>query len=160
MKEGRKNKPASLHKQQGTYREDRHLPDAMENYVETKDEPPQAPEKLTENAKRYWFLVVRELIRNRVYSDGDSMLIEILCGKMDLHDRAIADLNNEGLVSIVTNSKGTTYPMPHPNINIARTLSKEILEITSHLGLSPLARTQIGVSKSDTKDPLKGLIKK
>lgn len=158
-KEGRKNKPAEVHKRQGTYRADRHLPDAVENFVKPQTEKLQsleAPEKLTEGAKKYWFLIVREMINGNIFADADMPLIELLAAKHDLHDQAVEAINSEGMVSIVTNSKGTTYPMPNPHIGIARTLSKEIMELTSHLGVSPLARTQIGVSQSDKNDPLKG----
>ena len=154
-KPGTKKKPAAIHRQQGTHRDDRHLPDALENYVKPVTEIPEPPASLTEQAKRYWFLITRELVNGGIFSDGDMMMVEVLAAKHDLHKQAIEAVNSEGLVSIVTNSKGTTYPMPNPHINIARTLSKEIMELSSHLGLSPLARTQIGVSKSSNDDAFK-----
>lgn len=157
---GTKNKPAAVHKANGTARDDRMLPDALENYVQEVDTIPLPPITLSDIGKKHWFIIVGQMVEGRIFTNGDRVLVESLCMKLDIQEQAYESLKGQPLVFDMVNHKGMEYKMINPLTTVINGLSGEIIKICTQLGLSPFARTQIGVGKSDPDDPLAAQLNK
>lgn len=157
---GRLKKPIEQHKRDGTFRDDRHLPDTVSNYAEKKTIVPMPPASLPKDAEKFWYSTVGYLIDNDIYTDGDNALIETLCMRLHIQERAYEELKNSDLVLELVNAKGAEYRQINPASTILNSVTDDIIKICAHLGMSPTARTNIGVNNKAPNDPLKNLLKK
>lgn len=154
MAQGRK-KPRAQHITDGTYRDDRQLPDQVV--------PPElvtlplAPDHLTKYAQTCWNNICFYLSENKLLTSGDLLLVEMLAINYDLVRRCYDDLKGADLVETLQGKNGE-YKQKNPLHLVLLESQKEILQISKQLGLSPLARTSIGVSYSRPDDPLGDLM--
>ena len=153
---GRK-KTVEQHKQDGTFRKDRHLPDLIQAGRHS-DAVEVYPDDLPPEASKYWYLIVANMKIAKSLNDEDLAMIRSLVMCYHLQDQCFKNISENGLQLILTNSKGAEYVQRNPAIESLDAVQKRIILFSKHLGLSPLARTDIGVSKSDKKDPLLDLI--
>jgi P27 family predicted phage terminase small subunit len=156
---GSKRKPLERHKQEGTLRADRHLPDAVEAFVEPVKQIPLPPPHLSAGAVQYWNQVAATMADMGILANADLAILETLAMKLDIQRRAYDELCKQDLVLNLVNAKGGEFKMINPNSTILNTVTSDIIKITAQLGLSPAARTQIGVVNKKPDDPMKNFFK-
>ena len=139
----------------GTYRDDRQLPDQV--VPEPVLTIPLAPAHLSDDAKTCWKNICVFMAQNKLLTNGDLLLVEMLSINYDLVRRCYEQLNKEDLVERLEGKNGE-YLQKNPHHLVLLETQKEILQISKQLGLSPLARTSIGVRFSAPDDPLGELL--
>lgn len=149
-----KRKLPEQKKQDGTWRDDRHLPDAVQ--VDPVQRLPMPPATLHRDAHQYWNVQASALLEMKVLSSADLILLEAFCNEKLKYDRAGKLLEDEDMVD-ETNA-GTTK-MVNLHLRIQDQALTNMLNISKKFGFSPLDRMDIGAAKSDKADPLKKYIK-
>ena len=149
------SKPIAKHKQDGTFRDDRHLPDTPPDGTADMEVIDNFPAGLNERCRQDWQLICGEMFLARTLNPGDILLIESLCINLDMQRECYKYLQSGELFERMVNTKGAEYIQTNPAINALSSINKTIIDLCNQLGLSPLARTKIGVSKSDKKDVFK-----
>lgn len=154
----RPKKPEAVKKKEGTYRQDRSLPSSLEKYAEVVNVI-LPPDYLQGYAREYFLNISAVMSSLKVLTASDVFLIESLSIKLEIQKKAYEQLQNEDLIIDLVNSKGAKYKMINPLTTIINSQMADMIKIAAQLGLSPEARTKIGIINSgNPKDPLKDLI--
>jgi P27 family predicted phage terminase small subunit len=101
--------------------------------------PPPAPRGLGPAGRRLWRLAWREA---HWLVEGDRVLLEVACRRLDEIERLEAILARDG--DIVAGSKG--QPVPHPATRIRSTALDVLRGALNDLGLSAIARRRLGIA--------------
>jgi P27 family predicted phage terminase small subunit len=150
-----KHTPVEVKKLNGTFRDDRHLPDYAR--LPVVENTPYPPPTLPEKAHPVWYAQVTAMQQMRTLTEADFVLLEAFCYQKYLYDKAVKELANEDLIDETNN--GSTK-MVSLYIKIQNDAIANMMNLSKKLGFSPLDRTGIGVKDSSPNDPLSGLLKK
>lgn len=154
-KRGPPKTPATILKNRGTFRRDRHSDD-IDAALPKNSAVPKAPEHLDERAKRAWKTLAPKLAKVGLLTELDAIGMEVLC-------RAYADtvstteqLSQEDLVVMVGEN---STPQANPLVGI---ISKNIATLKwalTQFGLTPASRTGIkSGAKSEETDRMDELL--
>ena len=143
-----------IKEQNGTWRADRHLPDAAT--APPLKELPMPPKTLHKDVYEVWYVQAGALMDMKILSSADLVLLEAFCNEKLRYDRAGAALENEEMIS---KTNGGSTSMVNLHIRIQNDALKNMLDISKRFGFDPLSRMDVGVAKSDKNDPVKKLIK-
>lgn len=181
MMRGRPRKPVEIHKAEGTYRADRHLPDAAEapKFIEVPLPPPcfgrlRKVKKNAEDKERIdaartqalheiWYATCHALVDMRLMTVADLVLVEMYCREVFLMRTAYEKAMEvqDDFIMETQNENGTLKRQTiNAWIGLYHASGKRCMEIGARLGFSPMDRTKIGVGYSDKKDPAAHLLKK
>jgi len=149
MARGKKKLP-EIHIRDGTYRQDRHLPDMAKGDPVTQI--PMPPPSLHKDAHAIWYSQAAALVEMRTLTSADHILLESFCNEKLKYDRATEALEYDDMIQETNN--GSTQ-MVSLYIKIQNDCLKNMIELSKRFGFDPLSRTSIGVSKSDKKDVFK-----
>lgn len=158
---GRKPKPVALHVIEGTYRDDRVLPDAMAaNPVVQVPMPPKGMRKHKE-AKELWYQVATELATIKVLSNADLVALEIYCQQVVIYRAATDQFWDDvhAYIKTAKGSKGNDVEKPNPYIAVANEAFRKIVTLSAELGLTPAARAKIGLRNISKGDGARGLMR-
>lgn len=162
MARGRKPKPTELHILEGTYRDDRSLPDAMTaSPVVQVPMPPKSLRKHKE-AKELWYQVATELATMKVLSNADLVALEMYCQQVIIYRRATEECwdDKDKYLVKTTGSKGNEVMRMNQMFFVANEAFRKIMALGSELGLTPAARAKIGVRSLSKGDMARGLMRK
>lgn len=152
----RPKKPESIKIKEGTHRQDRALPDALEKYQKTV-KVILPPAHLSGYAQEYFLKISSDMAENQILTNGDIHLIESLSIKLAIQRQAYEEMGSD-LIKKMTNNKGMKYEVINPLYDIINRQTADIVKICAQLGLSPESRTRIGVTKSKDNDPMQEFI--
>ena len=150
-----KQTPVEVKKLNGTFRDDRHLPDYAK--LPPVENIPMPPPTLNPKAHYVWYTQVSAMQTMQTLTAADYTLLELFCEQKYLYDRAVKELMNDDLIDETNN--GSTK-MVSLYIKIQNDAINNMLNLSKALGFSPLHRSSIGVKASMPNDPLKDLLKK
>lgn len=150
-----KHTPVEVKKLKGTFRDDRHLPDYAK--LPTVEHLPMPPPTLNEKAHYVWYAQASAMRDMGLLTTADYTLLELFCEEKYMYDKAVKALRSEDLIDETNN--GLTK-MVNLHVRIKNDAIKNMIDLAKKLGLSPLDRTNIGVTSSQPNDPLKDLLKK
>jgi P27 family predicted phage terminase small subunit len=140
---GRKPKPVELHRQEGTYRADRHgKPSPASDLVK-----PKPPAGLFREALAVRRELVCELERVGTLHSADRHLIELAAVAVGRMRQARALIAKEGLTA-----RGDRGSVVHPAVRVELSAMRELRALLSELGLSPTSRSRLGVANQDLRD--------
>ena len=137
-----------IKKQNGTWRDDRHLPDAAA--APPVQRLPLPPSSLHKDAHQYWNVQASALMEMKVLTSGDLILLEAFCNEKLKYDRAGRALEDEDMID---ETNGGSTKMVNLHIKIQNDALNNLLNISKRFGFDPLSRMDIGVKKSDPADP-------
>jgi P27 family predicted phage terminase small subunit len=158
MRKGGKPKPIEVHKAQGTYRTDRHLPDSASLPVVAAI--PLPPETLPRDVHDVWNHQAASMQQMRILTPADYRLLELYCNQFWVYRQAYQKLMNGPLIEKLHGGDGTVKSInPSIYLRIMNDAETRIVKLSEQLGFSPAARTRIAVRFSDDKDPAEGLVR-
>lgn len=138
---GRNPDPTEKLKARGTFRKDRHG-DRVDNEFEGQ---PMPLKRLTGDALKLWKFVV-ESLPQKVLAEADSLLIQIMCESYANYRKAEKEHNKSG---------------EWKDFCKMQAFAKQVREIASRLGMSPVDRAKLKVSSPGKKstDPVADMLK-
>jgi P27 family predicted phage terminase small subunit len=102
------------------------------------------PADLPSDLAPLWAEVVGELDTRggmaSAYRPTDRMLVRCLVEAVDVHTKACADVRDRGILVF-----GRYGDAPNPSLRVQRDASATILRLCAELGLTPAARTRLGL---------------
>lgn len=107
--------------------------------------PPRAPAGLGRAGRALWRLAWAQA---HWLVDGDRVLLEVACRRLDEIDRLEAILAREGL--IVAGSRG--QPAVHPAAKLRATAIEALRAALNDLGLTAIARRRLGIATQRTAE--------
>jgi len=158
MKKGGKPKPIEVHKAQGTYRTDRHLPDSASLPVVAAI--PLPPVTLPKDVHDVWNHQAASMQQMRILTPADYRMLELYCNQFLIYRKAYEKFVSGPLVEKLYGGDGTVKSVnPSVYLRIMNDAETRIIKMSEQLGFSPAARTRIAVRFSDDKDPAEGLVR-
>jgi P27 family predicted phage terminase small subunit len=151
-----KRTPIEVKKLNGTFRDDRYLPDYAR--LDTVKNIPTPPATLSKAAHEVWYIQVSAMQQMRTLTEADFVLLELFCEQKALYNKALKRLNDDDELVDETNNGATK--MISQYIKIMDGAIRNMIDLSKKLGFSPLDRSSIGVTPSQPNDPLKELLKK
>lgn len=151
-KRGPKPKPVALHKQHGTFREDRHGP--SEHPIDELDGSPEMPDDLPELAAEMWGAVVPDLVRTKVAVAIDATELAAMCRFWAQYQTLMSKL--EKMRPYDDRSERDQWQLERR----ARTMWREFDAIACRYGFTPADRARLRVDdgkKGRASDPLAAL---
>lgn len=146
---GRHRKPISKHKQDGTFRPDRH------SGPEPVIAEPTMPSGLSEASQDLWKRIVPQLLEAGVLTKCDSLALQLLCESYETYVNAGSVIAREGMYVTAVNKNGSEYRTEHPAAKVQSRKWKEIVLLCRQFGMTPSSRTGLDVSTGEpAKDPL------
>ena len=145
---GRKAKPLKTKVLKGTVNVTREAQRGTTMEVERLKEIPTPPESFGDRAKAIWFKNCKILLDIDMLYPTDLDLLEAYCLEFEKYFIATADVNKRGMV---LKSKG--IERINPNMKTADQALGRVLNIVSHFGFSPSARTRISMSQLKKVNP-------
>lgn len=136
---GRKPKPTTLKKLEGTYRPDR--ASSTEPQPPVPERAPYAPRYLSDDAKKEWRRVVSVLIDLGLYTDLDYAALAMYCQAYGRWVRMERELADEDLVLV--GSEGGMYQ--NPKLHVANKAWEQMRKILSEFGLTPSSRSRMQI---------------
>ena len=128
-------KPTSLHKLEGTYREDRH---GKKQEPQLSASPVRMPKGLSLNSQRFWRKYHRILSEAGVLTEGDGVGLEAMAYHYDAMVQAYEDLKTRGPLV-----KGDRGLVKNPSLQIMRDSSASLYRWAGAYGLTPVSRTRV-----------------
>lgn len=113
--------------------------------------------KISEKTKRYIDVVRKEMERIGVLSDADNENLEFLTTQVELYNRALDDLEKNGLTAIDKVGRSTV----NPAFNIQRSAMTNIISLMKELSISARQRrflTEAG--QVEEEDPMDEFLSK
>ena len=150
-----KRTPIEIKKLNGTFRDDRQLPDYAR--LDAMDITPMPPPTLHEKAHQTWYTQVSAMQQMKTLTVADLVLLEAFCYQKYLYDISISKIMEDALIDETNN--GSTK-MVSLYIKIQNDAITNMINLSKKLGFSPLDRSSIGVKSSEPNDPLNGLMKR
>lgn len=148
---GRKPKPSSQLKLNGTFRPDRHNADEPTPDVVV----PKMPTFLKGEARKEWKRITPLLAAKKCITEWDMTLITAYCFEWGVYVMLCKKLKTEEDY-IVTTINGNE--IQSPLLNARNRAMKNFKEIATEFGLTPSSRTRLGVGGETKKDnPLEAL---
>jgi P27 family predicted phage terminase small subunit len=126
---GRPPKPIERHKLIGSYRPDRHNPDAPTYPAAV----PDAPAWLLPDAREHWHHLVGVLAGSNVLADAHAVALGMLCNSLTRYREVSDVLDREGVV--VTDAKGNLRR--HPASLVLNRLHDQCMAGLIQFGLTP-----------------------
>ncbi len=124
---------------------------AHESHIEGSK--PRVPRWLTASARRKFVELSKELVKRQVATRGDADLLAMAATLWDRWKTANDHVIKEGAVITVQlySKDGTPYTQEEisPWLKVAQASEKQFLAVLQQLGLSPMARDKIKVTKGN-----------
>ena len=156
---GRKKLPTEIKLLKGTLRADREIKDAMKP---TKIiDLPYPPEYLNEDAKKEWYVIIKEYQKLGMISNLDLGILGLYCNEISIYIEMTNKLRDKDRVMVFKNPDGTVkYAAQVPYQKIANDALAKALKIASEFGLTPSSRTKIDTGQNlDNDDPFLEFLK-
>ncbi|ERM82372.1 hypothetical protein P872_18415 [Rhodonellum psychrophilum GCM71 = DSM 17998] len=113
------------------------------------------PTHLNKYSKVFFKKYAELLIENNVITISDLESLEVLSSEYGKYIEAQHEIKKSGLIQDITNTKGFTYSVQSPWIQIANNAHKNYITMLAKFGLSPSDRSKIVTIKpKDSVDPL------
>lgn len=135
-KRGPAPKPTALKLMSGTYRPDR----APRNEAKPEAAAPSCPSWLSQEAKREWRRVVKDLATLGLLTTIDRAALAAYCDAYQMWYDARHSLDEAGTLLQVTESG---YMAPRPEIGIINSAMKNMHKFMAEFGMTPSARTRV-----------------
>lgn len=151
-KRGPKGKPIALHKQHGTFREDRHGP--AEHPIDELAGVPDMPDDMPEMAVEMWNAVVPDLVRTKVAVAIDGTELAAMCRFWAQYQTLMKRL--EKMRPFDKKSDDAQWRLERR----ARSMWREFDSIACRFGFTPADRARLRVSdgkSGNASDPLAAL---
>lgn len=156
---GRKKLPTEIKQLKGTFRSDREIKDAMKP---TKIiDLPYPPEYLNEDAKKEWYVIIKEYHKLGMISKLDLGILGLYCNEISIYIEMTNKLRDKDRVMVFKNPDGSIkYAAQVPYQKIANDALAKALKIASEFGLTPSSRTKISTGQiTDNDDPFLEFLK-
>ncbi len=145
MKPGPRTQPASILKQKGTYRPDRHKDEPAAKGLPFIENIPTPPDKLSEEGSKEWLRILSSTVRVSNYiALNDLSAFEQHCTNYELLRQAIDELKENGNII-----KGKVSPY----FKVYNELLKNYNRSCQEFGLTPSSRTKIKIEPIKEHDP-------
>lgn len=156
---GRKKLPTEIKQLKGTLRADREIKDAM-NPTKIIDLP-YPPEYLNEDAKKEWYVIIKEYHKLGMISKLDLGILGLYCNEISIYIEMTNKLRDKDRVMVFKNPDGSIkYASQVPYQKIANDALAKALKIASEFGLTPSSRTKISTGQiTDNEDPFLEFLK-
>ncbi len=156
---GRKKLPTEIKQLKGTLRADREIKDAM-NPTKIIDLP-YPPEYLNEDAKKEWYVIIKEYHKLGMISKLDLGILGLYCNEISIYIEMTNKLRDKDRVMVFKNPDGSIkYAAQVPYQKIANDALAKALKIASEFGLTPSSRTKISTGQiTDNDDPFLEFLK-
>lgn len=156
---GRKKLPTEIKQLKGTLRADREIKDAM-NPTKIIDLP-YPPEYLNEDAKKEWYVIIKEYHKLGMISKLDLGILGLYCNEISIYIEMTNKLRDKDRVMVFKNPDGSIkYAAQVPYQKIANDALAKALKIASEFGLTPSSRTKISTGQiTDNEDPFLEFLK-
>ena len=141
---GRRPKPTSIKALQGTLRKDR----TNEKEPQPEPLPPDPPDHLGKEAKKYWKETFKLLAGVGVLTEMDSDTLSLYCETKAKWVYAKKQLEKNGLVIIAQSG----FPVQSPWLQICNKCFDQMLKISTEFGMTPSSRTRIKVEFPEKED--------
>jgi P27 family predicted phage terminase small subunit len=115
---------------------------------------PEAPDEMSFEAQDVWYYTLRQLKHMKIISQADRDALACYCEAVAMHRKASAQLAKQEL--IVESQTGT--PMKNPLIQVVRDSAAQMKAFAGEFGLTPRARSEIKVEKTDERDDRERLL--
>jgi P27 family predicted phage terminase small subunit len=149
---GRKDTPTPILKYRGTYRKDR-----RKREMELKTDLPACPAWLSDNAKKEWNRIVKEMGSLGIITTLDRTVLAMHCQYIADYLEAKKIIDDEGM----TNKTSNGNIIQHPAVGIKNTAFLGIMKTAVELGLTPSARCRLHLNdRQEEADPMLDLIKR
>jgi P27 family predicted phage terminase small subunit len=109
--------------------------------IKPERKAPPCPEHLDKEAKAEWRRMVRVLLRIRVLTEADGIVLANLCQAWSTMTKAQAKLNESGL--LLKTPSG--YVQQNPLLGIVNANIETITKLSREFGLTPASRVRIEV---------------
>lgn len=148
---GRKKLPTEIKQLKGTLRADREIKDAMKP---TKIiDLPYPPEYLNEDAKKEWYVIIKEYHKLGMISKLDLGILGLYCNEISIYIEMTNKLRDKDRVMVFKNPDGSIkYAAQVPYQKIANDALAKALKIASEFGLTPSSRTKISTGQITNND--------
>lgn len=127
-------------------------------YCENKREPepamvmPKCPSHLDKLAKREWKRLAPILMRMRVLTEADGIILGNLCTAYSTMIQAQEAVRQKGLVTKTESG----FIMQNPFLKVANTAMEQVYKYAREFGLSPSSRTRIQMDIETLNTPAAG----
>jgi P27 family predicted phage terminase small subunit len=111
-------------------------------------EPPDCPEYLDERAVEEWQHLIPILMRMRVLTEADGLMLGCLCMAVSTLARAQAKLSETGILYKAKSG----YVSPSPLLAIVNQSVETITKLSREFGLSPASRVRLMVDRQTESD--------
>jgi P27 family predicted phage terminase small subunit len=154
---GRRKKPSSLKKIEGTARSDRD-----NNKPKVNNKLPDCPTWLSKVAKREYKKIARRLNEMSVVSEEDQHALSLICQEFADYLWCREVLNTKGLTVTQRTDRNNTIVKKRPEVEIANAKYNNVMAKLSEFGLTPSSREKIGKKESteEEEDTLEKYLKK
>ena len=158
MPAGRPPKPTAMKRIEGTYRQDRALPQEVE--PRRLAAVPDPPENLTDMARREWYVVCDWLLEVGNLAFTDISLVAAYCNEMSLYWEYDKKLKAKGETIVYKNQLGEVLRVQvNPYVSMRKSALDSALRLAGQFGFTPSARTRIkSGNQTDKADPLQDLL--
>lgn len=146
---GRKPKPSSLKKLEGTYRADRANPSEPQPPV--PDRAPYVPRHLNDDAKKEWRRIVKPLMDLGLYTELDYAALAMYCQAYGTWVHAVHKTEERGEV---LKSKETENYYQNPWFHVANKAWDQMRKILAEFGLTPSSRSRLNIAPPDEEPSL------
>ena len=148
MAKGRKPIPTALHILRGNPSKKK-----LDNLKEPtlRAEAPRCPGHLSEEAKKHWRLIVKQLADAKIMTKLDTDALAMYCEAYARWYAANEELKTCDWITLTENG----YPMPSPWLAISNKAFEQMKAMLSEFGLTPSSRTKVQIitGNGNEKDP-------
>lgn len=156
MGPGRPSKPKAVKVLQGTYREDRALPDEVQ--PELLASIPDPPDGLGDWGRREWAIVCRWLHDVGCLASTDLSLIAAYCNEVSNYWDYDSQVKSKGAVVAIKNKEGVVVKVQkNPFTTLRKESLAQALHLASQFGFTPAARSRLSSPKAGKNKPVSRL---
>lgn len=117
---------------------------------------PKMPEHLTDDAKKEWKRLVRELGAMELLTSADADALAMYCQTYDNWVKASKKLADGGMVTKTENG----YPIMSPYVTIVNQCLRTMKQLLTEFGMTPASRSRISVPEKPEDDDFDQFLKR
>jgi P27 family predicted phage terminase small subunit len=118
---------------------------------------PPCPKNFDKNAKDEWFKTTAQLQKWGILGECDMSLLEIYVYNISLSKKAIEELEKEGHVLHMVNTKGQEYVAKNPWMDVFKQSADFAQKLGTLFGFNPSARAKIAKPEKPKEDDFEKL---